>query len=114
MGATNVSRTASRLGMRMYDSVTNNEWIATGPRMYQTAIVANTPCDGGSARRDRLLMNRGQRLRRQVHWLIALAFCGAIDAASAATTLPLEECRLQSDVLGGSAAARCGWLEVPE
>ena len=82
--------------------------------MYQTANVANTAYDGTSGRRGRTLMSRGQRLRRQVHWLIALAFCSAIDAASPAATLPLEDCRLESTALGGSAAARCGWLEVPE
>lgn len=45
---------------------------------------------------------------------LAAAFgaCGALPAG--ATTLKLEDCRLQSEIGGGSVAARCGWLTVPE
>jgi pimeloyl-ACP methyl ester carboxylesterase len=42
--------------------------------------------------------------------LSSLLFCSAIDAAS----LPLEECRLQSPIASGGAAARCGRYVVPE
>jgi pimeloyl-ACP methyl ester carboxylesterase len=47
------------------------------------------------------------------HSLAALIFCSAIEVASAAS-LPLEECRLQSEIAAGGVAARCGWLSVPE
>lgn len=49
---------------------------------------------------------------RLLPWLVALAFCSAIE--SAAAPLALEDCRLRSDLGGGSVAARCGWLSVPE
>lgn len=45
-------------------------------------------------------------------WLVALAFCNAIEVRAA--SLPLEDCRLHSEMTGGSIAARCGWLAVPE
>lgn len=45
----------------------------------------------------------------------ALGSCGGFKAGQAgAATLPLEDCRLQSEIGGGSVAARCGWLSVPE
>jgi pimeloyl-ACP methyl ester carboxylesterase len=44
--------------------------------------------------------------------LAALTFCSAFQTHAAA--LPLEDCRLQSQLAGGSVAARCGWLAVPE
>lgn len=49
-------------------------------------------------------------------WLTAftlgMAFCAAID--STAATLVPKDCRLRSETGGGSAAARCDWLSVPE
>lgn len=51
-------------------------------------------------------------LRRLFPWLAALASWGT--SASAATPLALEDCRLRSEPGGGSVAARCGWLPVPE
>lgn len=42
----------------------------------------------------------------------ALGSCGAWQAGAAA--LKLEDCRLRSELAGGSMAARCGWLTVPE
>jgi len=45
-------------------------------------------------------------------WLATLAFCIAIDGTAASLTP--EDCRLHSGVSGGSVAARCGWLTVPE
>ena len=33
---------------------------------------------------------------------------------SSRRVLPLQDCRLQSEIAGGSVAARCGWLSVPE
>jgi pimeloyl-ACP methyl ester carboxylesterase len=44
--------------------------------------------------------------------LMAAGFCGAYQAHAAA--LPLQDCRLQSELAGGSVAATCGWLSVPE
>lgn len=44
--------------------------------------------------------------------LAALTFCSAFQTRAA--TLQLEDCRLQSEIAGGSVAARCGWLSVPE
>lgn len=44
--------------------------------------------------------------------LAAWAFCSAID--STAAPLALQDCRLHSELGGGSVAARCGWLSVPE
>lgn len=41
-----------------------------------------------------------------------LAFCSALQTQAA--ELPLEDCRLHSEIAGGSVAARCGWLSVPE
>lgn len=55
---------------------------------------------------------KSERLGRLVPWLAALAFCSAIE--SAAAPLALDECRLHSEFGGGSVAARCGWLTVPE
>lgn len=47
--------------------------------------------------------------------LLVAAFCSAFNVASAAPqTLQLRECRLESAITGGSVAARCGWLRVPE
>ncbi|MDY6949390.1 MAG: alpha/beta fold hydrolase, partial [Pseudomonadota bacterium] len=44
-----------------------------------------------------------------------LAALGAgIAFQAAAAALKLEDCRLQSELAGGSVAARCGWLAVPE
>lgn len=44
-----------------------------------------------------------------------IAAFGACDiSASGAAPLQLEDCRLQSEIARGSAAARCGWLTVPE
>lgn len=43
--------------------------------------------------------------------LMALTFCSAIETHAA---LPLQECRLQSEITSGSVAARCAWLSVPE
>lgn len=42
---------------------------------------------------------------------MAVGFCSASQAAA---SLPLQDCRLQSELVGGSVAARCGWLSVPE
>jgi len=39
-------------------------------------------------------------------------FCSAFQAQAA--SLPLEACRLQSEIAAGGVAARCGWLSVPE
>lgn len=39
-------------------------------------------------------------------------FCGAFPAQAA--SLHLDDCRLQSELVGGSVAASCGWLTVPE
>jgi len=47
-----------------------------------------------------------------VPWLAAFIFCSAIETSAA--PLALEECRLSSETGGGSVAARCGWLAVPE
>lgn len=44
--------------------------------------------------------------------LAALGSCMAFQAGAAA--LKLEDCRLESEIAGGSVAARCGWLSVPE
>jgi pimeloyl-ACP methyl ester carboxylesterase len=44
--------------------------------------------------------------------LAVLGSCIAFQAPAAA--LKLEDCRLQSELAGGSVAARCGWLSVPE
>jgi len=44
--------------------------------------------------------------------LAIVAFCSAIE--STAAPLALEDCRLRSELGGGSVAARCGWLSVPE
>src|SRR5687768_10283700 len=49
--------------------------------------------------------------KRLIHWLTALAFCSAIESHAA---LPLQECRLQSEITSASIAARCAWLSVPE
>ena len=43
---------------------------------------------------------------------MAAGFCSALQAQAAA--LALEDCRLNSELIGGSVAARCGWLSVPE
>lgn len=46
-----------------------------------------------------------------------LAFCSAFQAhASQASGRPLrlDDCRLHSELAGGSVAASCGWLSVPE
>lgn len=42
----------------------------------------------------------------------ALAFCNAFQARAAG--LSLEDCRLHSEIVGSSVAARCGWLSLPE
>ncbi len=42
----------------------------------------------------------------------SLAFCTAYPTHAAG--LPLEDCRLHSEIAGGSVAARCGLLSVPE
>jgi pimeloyl-ACP methyl ester carboxylesterase len=44
--------------------------------------------------------------------LTPLAFCSASEAQAA--RLPLEDCRLQSEIAAGGVAAECGWLSVPE
>ncbi|HEY0939134.1 MAG TPA: alpha/beta fold hydrolase [Steroidobacter sp.] len=44
---------------------------------------------------------------------VAFGACAALPAG-AASPLKLEDCRLQSETGGGSVAARCGWLTVPE
>ena len=44
--------------------------------------------------------------------LVPVAFCSAFQARAA--NLPLEDCRLQSEIAGGGVAARCAWLSVPE
>jgi pimeloyl-ACP methyl ester carboxylesterase len=44
---------------------------------------------------------------------IAVAWFCAIDAAAAPATLQLKECGF-AQLLGSSAAARCGWFRVPE
>jgi pimeloyl-ACP methyl ester carboxylesterase len=49
--------------------------------------------------------------------LAALGFCSALQTHASqapAPSLRLEDCRLQSEVGGGSVAARCAWLSVPE
>ena len=53
-------------------------------------------------------------MRVQVPWLVAWIFCSAIRAASADSTLRLDDCRLESAVVGGSVAARCGSYHVRE
>lgn len=49
--------------------------------------------------------------------LAAVGFCSAFQTQASqlrGSSLKLEDCRLQSEVAGGSVAARCGWLSVPE
>jgi len=47
--------------------------------------------------------------------LVAMAMTGAVGSATAADSrIDLQDCRLESPSAGGSVAARCGWLEVPE
>ena len=41
-----------------------------------------------------------------------LAFCSAFQTQAGG--LSREDCRLHSEIAGGSVAARCGWLSVPE
>jgi pimeloyl-ACP methyl ester carboxylesterase len=53
-------------------------------------------------------------MRVQVPWLVAWIFCSAIRAASADSTLRLDDCRLESAVAAGSVAARCGSYLVRE
>jgi pimeloyl-ACP methyl ester carboxylesterase len=53
-------------------------------------------------------------MRVQVPWLVAWIFCSAIRAASADSTLRLDDCRLESALAGGSVAARCGSYHVRE
>ena len=57
-----------------------------------------------------------KRWRERWRVLAALSlpwtFCSAFQAHAA--PLPLEACRLQSEIAGGGVAARCGWLSVPE
>lgn len=50
--------------------------------------------------------------KRSLGAFAALMFCSAFQ--SHAGSLPREECRLQSESAGGSVAARCRWLAVPE
>jgi pimeloyl-ACP methyl ester carboxylesterase len=52
------------------------------------------------------------RSKSRFHWLAALAFCSAVETPAA--SLPLADCRLQSEIATGNIAARCGWLSVPE
>jgi pimeloyl-ACP methyl ester carboxylesterase len=52
--------------------------------------------------------------KRVLRSLMLLAFCIAIDSATAGGTLQLQDCRLQSAVVSGSVAARCGFFTVPE
>jgi pimeloyl-ACP methyl ester carboxylesterase len=49
-------------------------------------------------------------------WLTAVVFCASFCSAieTPAASLDLSDCRLQSEIGGGSAAARCGWLSAPE
>jgi pimeloyl-ACP methyl ester carboxylesterase len=53
-------------------------------------------------------------MRSQVPSWVAWIFCSAIGAAFADEPLRLADCRLESTVTGGSAAARCGVYRVPE
>jgi pimeloyl-ACP methyl ester carboxylesterase len=56
-----------------------------------------------------------ERLATAVPAIVAFcsaALCGPIE--STAAPLALEDCRLRSELGGGSVAARCGWLSVPE
>jgi pimeloyl-ACP methyl ester carboxylesterase len=53
-------------------------------------------------------------MRVQVPWWVAWIFCSAIRAASADAPLQLHDCRLESAVVGGSVAARCGEYNVRE
>src|SRR5688572_5431455 len=46
--------------------------------------------------------------------LACSTFCGAINASAAQATLPLRECRLESTIAHGAAAARCGSYVVRE
>lgn len=71
--------------------------------MYQTVANADTG-----------YKTSGQRMRAQVQFLIAMVFCSAIDAAFAREPLHLTDCRLQSAIVGGSVAARCGGYLAPE
>src|SRR5262247_893835 len=61
-----------------------------------------------------LLRNSGQHMRSQVPRLVAWIFCSAIGAAFADEPLRLADCRLESTLAGGSAAARCGHYAVRE
>jgi pimeloyl-ACP methyl ester carboxylesterase len=53
-------------------------------------------------------------MRSQVPRLVAWIFCSAIGAAFADEPLRLADCRLESTLAGGSAAARCGHYSVRE
>lgn len=53
-------------------------------------------------------------MRSQVPRLVAWIFCSAIGAAFADEPLRLGDCRLESALAGGSAAARCGHYTVRE
>jgi pimeloyl-ACP methyl ester carboxylesterase len=53
-------------------------------------------------------------MRVQVPWAVAWIFCSAIGAASADDLLQRHDCRLESAVAGGSAAASCGSFRVRE
>jgi pimeloyl-ACP methyl ester carboxylesterase len=53
-------------------------------------------------------------MRSQVPRLVAWIFCSAIGAALADEPLRLADCRLESGLAGGSAAARCGHYRVRE
>jgi pimeloyl-ACP methyl ester carboxylesterase len=61
-------------------------------------------------------------MRVQVHFLLPLLFCSAIltapakasTSASTSKTLQLTDCRLESALVGGSVAARCGEYRVRE
>jgi pimeloyl-ACP methyl ester carboxylesterase len=53
-------------------------------------------------------------MKLQVPRLVAWIFCSAIGAAFADEPLRLADCRLESTLAGGSAAARCGHYGVRE
>jgi pimeloyl-ACP methyl ester carboxylesterase len=53
-------------------------------------------------------------MRLQVPRLVAWIFCSAIGAAFADEPFRLADCRLESALAGGSAAARCGYYRVRE
>src|SRR6185436_8036003 len=60
------------------------------------------------------VLKTGQQMRSQVPRLVAWIFCSAIGAAFADEPLRLGDCRLESALAGGSAAARCGHYTVRE